>query len=106
MPFLELKTLPEREPVAGYRGRFVHTEHMTVAHWRIAAGHSIPEHHHPHEQVVNVLEGEFELQLGGETRVLGPGSVAVIPSDVPHAGRSVTDCHIIDVFHPVRDDYR
>lgn len=106
MPFIELATLPEREPVAGYRGRFVHSQHMTVAHWQIAAGHALPEHHHPHEQVVNVIAGEFELQLGDETRVLTPGTVAVIPPDVPHAGRAVTDCQIIDVFHPVREDYR
>jgi len=106
MPFIEMGQLPEREPVPGFRARFVHTNHVTVAHWRIAGGHPIPIHSHPHEQIVNVLEGEFELVLDGERRVMGPGSVAVVPPNVPHGGRSVTDCWLIDVFHPVREDYR
>lgn len=106
MPFIDMSRLPEREPVLGYRGRFVHTDQVTVAHWRIAAGYAIPIHSHPHEQIVNVLEGEFELVLDGEARVMGPGGVAVVPPHVLHGGRSLTDCRLIDVFHPVRGDYR
>ncbi|NOY99054.1 MAG: cupin domain-containing protein, partial [Chloroflexi bacterium] len=37
---------------------------------------------------------------------LEPGAVAVIPPDVPHAGRAVTDCRIIDVFYPTREEYK
>lgn len=25
---------------------------------------------------------------------------------VPHSGRALTDCRVIDVFYPVREDYR
>ena len=38
--------------------------------------------------------------------VLTPGTVALIPSGVRHSGRAVTDCQLLDVFHPVREDYR
>jgi len=30
----------------------------------------------------------------------------VIPGGVPHAGKSITESRVIDVFHPVREDYR
>ena len=40
-----------------FHGRFVHSERMTFAWWRIEPGAEVPEHDHPHEQVVNVLEG-------------------------------------------------
>jgi quercetin dioxygenase-like cupin family protein len=53
-----------------------------------------------------VSEGEFELTVDGETEVLRPGVVAVIPSDAEHSGRALTDCRVIDIFHPVREDYR
>jgi quercetin dioxygenase-like cupin family protein len=79
---------------------------MTIAHWRIEAGSTLGEHSHPHEQVTNVLEGQFEFTIDGETRLLGPGSVAVVPSNKVHSGRAVTDCLILDVFSPVREDYR
>jgi quercetin dioxygenase-like cupin family protein len=101
----DLKHIAEREVVKGYNGKFIHSDHMTMAYWRIEAGHDLPEHHHEHEQVVNVLSGQFELTLDGQPILLERGKVLVIPSNVPHAGRSITDCEILDVFQPVREDY-
>ena len=90
----------------GFRGRFIHSEHTTHAYWDIDAEAVLPEHSHPHEQIVNVLEGTFELILDGEPHVLDAGDVLVIPGGVPHAGRAHTACRILDVFSPVREDYR
>lgn len=106
MPFLRLTDLPERELIDGYHVRFVHSDRMTLAYWTIEADAAMPTHDHPHEQVATVLEGTFELQVGGQTRRMGPGDVAVIPPNVPHGGRAVTDCRMIDAFQPVREDYR
>ena len=102
MPFLELRDVEVVEPVPGFRGRLVNTAGMTVAHWEIDAGAVMPEHHHANEQVVNLIEGEFELTVGGETRKMGAGSLAVIEPDVPHSGRALAACRIIDAFHPAR----
>jgi quercetin dioxygenase-like cupin family protein len=106
MPFLSLEELEERELVPGFKGRFVHSENMTFAYWNIEAGATLPEHSHPHEQVANVIEGELELTLNGATKILSPGSVAVIPGDATHTGKAITRCRVIDVFYPVREDYR
>ena len=106
MPFIRVETLPEKEPVAGIIGRFVHTDNITVGHFTIAAGAVLPEHAHPHEQITNLLEGELEMTLDGETQVLTPGKVAVIASNAPHSGKALSDCRVIDVFQPARDDYR
>ena len=106
MPFVELSETREREPIPGFRVRFVHSDSMTVAYWEIEPGASMPEHSHSHEQIVNLIEGEFELRVGDEVRTIAPGSVAIIPPDVAHSGRAVMACRIIDVFHPVREDYR
>ena len=106
MPFIELETLEEKEPMPGFVGRFVHSASMTVVHWMIPAGVPLPEHSHPQEQVVNVIDGEFELTIDGETARLGPRSVAIVPSNAVHSGKALTKCRIIDVFSPVREDYR
>jgi len=106
MSFLKLKDFEEKEPVPGYKVRFIHTDNMTFAYWNIDAGAALPEHSHPHEQVANVIEGKFEFNLNGDKRVIEPGDVVTIPSDVKHAGKAVTDCRLIDVFYPVREDYK
>ena len=106
MIFQNLGDISEREIVPGYRAKFVHAQGMTLAYWEVTAGAALPEHSHPHEQIANVLEGEFELTVAGETRVLVPGQVAVIPSDVPHSGRAITACRLLDAFQPSREDYR
>jgi quercetin dioxygenase-like cupin family protein len=106
MPFLPVAGIPEREIFPGFIGRITHSGSMTFVRWRIRAGSTLPAHSHPHEQVVNMFEGEFELTIDGETRVLGPGDVAVIPSNAVHSGRAVTACRILDAFHPIREDYR
>jgi quercetin dioxygenase-like cupin family protein len=106
MTFLHLDDIEQKELVPGYHARFVHSERMTLAYWNIDAGAGLPDHSHPHEQIVNIIEGTFALTVDGETREIIPGSVVVIPPDVPHAGKAITDCRIIDAFQPVREDYR
>ncbi|MCI0807084.1 MAG: cupin domain-containing protein, partial [Chloroflexi bacterium] len=63
MAFVSLDELEAVEPVPGYVATFVHTKQMTLANWKITAGSSFPEHSHPHEQIMMVLEGEFELTV-------------------------------------------
>lgn len=106
MPFVALDDLDADEKIPGYLGRFVHGENMTMARWDVEAGASFPEHAHPHEQISIVVKGEFELTVDGETQVLHSGRVAVIPPRTPHSGQALTDCEIIDVFSPVREEYR
>lgn len=105
MPFFELDAIESTELIPGLHVRFVHSEFMTFAYWTIEAGAELPAHNHKHEQVAHVIDGEFELTINGETKRLSGGQVAVIPPDAQHSGRAVTNCHIIDAFYPVREDY-
>lgn len=103
---IPLATVEEKEIIPGFFGRMIHSESMTMAYWRIDKDASLPEHSHPHEQVVNLLAGEFTLVLDGTPISMTQGDVLVIPSNVPHSGFANSECRILDVFSPPRDDYR
>lgn len=101
-----IEDLKGRELIPGTEVRFVHGDRMTVAYWTFDPGIDLPSHSHPHEQITNIVEGEFELTVDGVAHTLTAGHFLVIPPDVVHSGRSITTCKIIDAFSPVRDDYR
>ncbi|MGQ0733228.1 MAG: cupin domain-containing protein [Acidobacteriota bacterium] len=103
---IELTSLAEREIFPGFRARVLHSARMSESWVEIEAGASFPEHQHPHEQIVNVLEGTLELVVAGQAHRLSAGQVFVVPSDVPHAGTALTACRVLDVFAPLREDYR
>jgi quercetin dioxygenase-like cupin family protein len=103
---LTLADIPPFVISKGFTAKMFHTEGMTIAYVDVEAGAELPEHSHFHEQVSNMLEGEFEFVLGGEKMLLRSGDSLVIPSNVPHSGRALTTCRILDVFTPVREDFR
>ncbi|WNJ17035.1 cupin domain-containing protein [Pontibacter sp. G13] len=105
MAKLTLSQMESREILPGFHGKTIHSEQMTFVYWDIEGGATLPEHDHPHEQVVNVLSGMFELTLNGERHLLEQGDVLLVPSNAPHSGRALTECRILDVFQPKREDY-
>ena len=106
MPLIQLDRVSVREIFPGLRARLVHSDRVSHSWVEVDEGATFPEHHHPHEQIVNVLDGELELVVEGVTYRLKPGMVFVIPPNVKHSGRGVTACKVLDAFAPTRDDYR
>ena len=72
------------------------------------APHSVVQRHsHPHEQMGILLEGELDFVVGEERCRARPGDMWRIPGGVPHqvtAGDQPSKA--LDVFHPIREDYR
>jgi quercetin dioxygenase-like cupin family protein len=106
MHITTLTDVPTRELFRGYRARLVHSDRMTFSYVDVDAGASFAEHDHPHEQVIHLLDGEFELTVNGETRRMTTGDVAVVPPGARHRGTALTPCRILDAFAPPREDYR
>jgi quercetin dioxygenase-like cupin family protein len=106
MSLFTLRSIDVREIFPGLRARIVHSARTSQSWVEIDEGATFPEHHHPHEQVVSVLEGVLELTVNGEVFQLGPGDIFVIAPNVPHSGRALSACQVLDVFAPVREDYR
>jgi quercetin dioxygenase-like cupin family protein len=51
---------------------------------------------------MHVVKGDFEFVLNGKLNVYSDGDVVVIPSNVRHSGKALTNCKLMDVFSPVR----
>jgi quercetin dioxygenase-like cupin family protein len=80
-------------------------EKLMIAHVDAPAGSVAPKHAHPHEQMSLVLEGRIRCQVGGEEKELGPGGVVLFPSDVEHEVQFLERTIMIDIFHPIREDF-
>jgi quercetin dioxygenase-like cupin family protein len=67
----------------------------------------VQEHSHPHEQVGILLQGRAVFFIGDEQKTLQPGDMYRIPGNVRHRVVVLEEpARALDVFHPVRDDYR
>jgi len=67
----------------------------------------VAEHSHPHEQVGMVLQGRARFVIGGEEKVLGKGDMYRIPGHVKHRVIALEESvKALDIFYPVREDYR
>ena len=90
------------ERLPGWYGRYFHSPSMTFAHYDFSCGASIHEHSHPQEEVYEVIEGELEITIDGQTHVVRPGLVAIVPSGVLHFVKALTDGRAIIVDYPRR----
>jgi len=81
-------------------------ERMLIAEVRLASGSIIPPHSHPHEQVGYVARGQLEFTIGETVAILQTGDGYVIPGGVAHAVRALADSVAVDIFSPVREEYK
>ena len=67
----------------------------------------VPTHSHPHEQAGTILTGELEMTIGGGSRLFKAGDTYIIPGGIEHSAKSGNaPCRVLDVFSPVRDEYK
>jgi quercetin dioxygenase-like cupin family protein len=90
-PGIELRTL-------------CHGEATLMAEFRLAAGHELPTHSHPHEQTGYLVRGRIQLRIGGETNPVTAGDSWCIAGGVEHGATILEDSVAVEVFSPVRDD--
>jgi quercetin dioxygenase-like cupin family protein len=105
VPFINTNNLPVIERLPGWNGRYFHSANMTFAHYDFKRGSSIHEHFHPQEEVYKVIEGELELTIDGVAQIARPDMVAIVPSNVRHSVKALTDGRAIIVDHPVRPEF-
>ena len=98
--------IKDKQLIEGIKGKYIHTENNTIGLVNIEKGAILPAHSHVHQQITQVLTGKLQMTIGGETKILEPDSITIIPSNTIHSALALTDCVLIDTFYPVREDYK
>ncbi len=107
MSFYDVKTRSIKTIVPGIHARTFWGENLTLAVVDLEANAVLPTHNHPHEQGGYLLEGEFELTIGDETRTIQAGDLYVIPGGVNHTVKvGSKPTRVLDIFSPVREDFK
>ena len=78
-------------PAAGTLSRTLHADDdVRVVVFGFAAGEELSEHTASRPAVIQVIRGELELTLAGETVTAGPGSWIHMTAGLRHAVRALT----------------
>jgi len=104
--FNQFADIETREMIPDYFSKIIHTPGNTINFLEVKAGAVAPMHQHINHQCAFVIEGQFELTVDGISQILDTGTYAIIPPNVIHGGRAITDCKLIDIFDPVREDFK
>jgi quercetin dioxygenase-like cupin family protein len=105
-PFHHLDDLVPQQIWTGVVGRSVHGAEATLAAIELDPGAEVPEHAHANEQTGVLVRGSLTFRIGTETRELRPGSMWVIPANVPHGVTVGPDgASLYELFSPPRTDW-
>ena len=90
MAFWDLKTLRPDEFRPGIRSKLKSGTNLTMALMEIASNKEGTAHDHPFDQCGVVIEGEIEMFVGEEKRLLKPMETYFIPAGVKHNWKTMS----------------
>ena len=61
--------------------------------------------HDQHQQISYILDGEFEVEVGEDKKILTEGDSFYAGENVEHGVKALKDSVILDVFTPQRDEF-
>jgi quercetin dioxygenase-like cupin family protein len=95
------------ELVPGIRMQPLFGDAVMLNMLELEPGSVVDDHSHDHEQLGLVVEGVLGLRIDGVEHLLPAGHGYQIPGGVTHAAWAEGGlCRVLDIFHPVREDYR
>ena len=99
--------VPKEQLSPTFARQVIHTDAMTIARVYLKEGCSVPEHHHPNEQVSILFEGSMKFVFAPDGRevVVRAGECVQIESGLPHSAVALEDTVAMDIFTPQRQDW-
>ena len=98
MRFWDLKTLKLDEFRPGIWSKIESGSNLTMAFMEIASNKEGTTHSHPFDQCGVVIEGEIEISIGEEKKLLKPMETYFIPAGTKHNWKTLaSSAKILDV---------
>jgi quercetin dioxygenase-like cupin family protein len=83
-----------------------HSDQMMLVRHYFEPGWAGARHSHPHHQLVYVVSGAIRVDVNGRVFDVGAGDSFVVDGGVEHQASALERSEVLDVFTPVREDYR
>jgi quercetin dioxygenase-like cupin family protein len=106
MKAIIINEITAREIVPGFTGKYLHADNLSIGWLDAKAGYTVPIHSHVHEQVSFVQEGKMLFIIENEEFNLEAGMAITVAPNLKHGATAITDCKLIDVFNPAREEYK
>ena len=82
---IELRAFIDYSPGSIVSKAIVDKKAGTITLFAFDRDQGLSEHSAPFDAVVQVIEGEAEIIIGGEVHRVQAGEIIIMPADVPHA---------------------
>lgn len=81
-------------------------DRMLLVEITLREGGLVPPHSHPHEQIGYLLKGQLEFTIGDAKTVVSAGDGYTIAGGATHSALALVDSVAVEVFSPVREEYK
>jgi quercetin dioxygenase-like cupin family protein len=88
------------------RKTLVYGVNMLLTEFKLEGSKTLLMHKHPQEQTGYLVSGHMILTIDGKPHDIKPGDSWSIPGNVEHGAQILEDSVAIEVFSPVREDYK
>ena len=107
MSFVKTGDARTFEPEHGMKRQVLaHSDQLMLVRHLFEPGWVGARHSHPHHQLVYVVSGAIRVDVDGRVFDVLAGDSFVVDGGVEHQASALEASEVLDVFTPVREDYR
>jgi quercetin dioxygenase-like cupin family protein len=107
MDFVKTGEAKSFHPETGMtRQVLAHSDQLMLVRHYFDKGWVGARHSHPHHQLVYVVAGAIRVDVDGRVFDVLAGDSFVVDGGVEHQASALETSEVLDVFTPVREDYR
>jgi quercetin dioxygenase-like cupin family protein len=81
---LDVKTLVEYSANSIVSKTLIDTKAGTITLFSFDAGQALSEHTAPYDAVVQIVDGDAEITIGGNAVPASAGNMVIMPANIPH----------------------
>lgn len=101
MDHYELPQLFAQRPAGHNYFELIRVPSMSAGLYVLAAGEADLQQPHRENELYYVVNGRATIRVGGEDRLVAPGTVVYVPGGVEHRFHTITEeLHVLVVFAP------